>query len=239
MFAEDSLLANYPSLSDKVYEAIQKEILSGQASPGTQLEVVGLAKRLGVSRTPVKEALGKLIMEGLVQDVPRKGYFVSKRDSEDISELIDARLMIELSAVERGVHLAEAAEIGQMRQLLAAIDENMDDQGCYVDYEEFVRKDAAFHFVIVGTARNRHLLDAYRRIFRLYHATRMHIALGPGYRRGLETKMDHATILDAFEAKNLPALKTALMKHMQDTRQWFVTTQTQPMSGTANADSKP
>jgi DNA-binding GntR family transcriptional regulator len=221
----DSLSVNHQTLTDKVYELLQNEILSGQASPGTQLEVVALAKRLGVSRTPVKEAVSRLIMEGLVQDLPRKGYFVSKRDSEDISELVDARLMLELAAVERGLQMAEPAEIAQMRRLLADIDGIMDDQGWYVDYEAFIRKDSELHFSIVGTARNRHLLDAYRRIYRHFHAARMHLALGPGYRRGLETRQDHLAILAAFETKDLPALKTAMTKHLQDTKQWFAAAQ--------------
>jgi len=236
--SREFLLANYPSLSDKVYEIIQKEILSGQASPGTQLEVLGLAKRLGVSRTPVKEAISRLIMEGLVQDVPRKGYFVSKRDSEDVSELIDARLMLELAAVERGIHLAQPTDLEQMRRLLADIDTIMDSQGWYVDYEQFVEKDAQLHFAIVGTARNRHLLDAYRRIFLHFHAARMHLALGPGYRRGFETRMDHAAIIEAFEAKDLQALKAALTKHMQDTLEWFAASQARMGDAAASSDAQ-
>ena len=186
--SNDTPLANYPDLSDKVYEAIKSEILSGRAAPGSQLQVVELAKRLGVSRTPVKEALSRIIMEGLVQDLPRKGYFVSKRDSEDITELLDARRMLELVAVERGIHLVEPAEIEQMRDLLGEIDEIIDTQGRYLDYENFVGKDSQFHFLIVGTARNRHLVDAYRHMFLHFHAARMHLSLGSGYRRAYETR---------------------------------------------------
>ena len=220
-YPEESSLVNYPNLSDKVYEIIKNEILSGATSPGAQLEVVGLAKRLGVSRTPVKEAISRLIVEGFVRDFPRKGYFVSKRDREDITELLDARLMLELVAVERGLHLVKPAQIEGMRRVLGEIDGIMDSQGWYIDYEEFVRKDAQFHLLIIDTARNRHLIEAYRRIFLHYHAARMHLSLGPGYRRGFETRQEHKVIVDAFESKDLPALKAALTRHMQETTKWF------------------
>jgi DNA-binding GntR family transcriptional regulator len=234
---EESSLVNYPNLSDKVYEIIKNEILSGLTSPGAQLEVVGLAKRLGVSRTPVKEAISRLIVEGFVRDLPRKGYFVSKRDREDISELLDARLMLELVAVERGVHLVKPDQIEEMRQLLRHIDGIMDDQGWYVDYEEFVRKDAEFHLLIIGAARNRHLLEAYRRIFLHYHAARMHLSLGPGYRRGFETRHEHKLIVDAFESKDLPALKEAIARHMQETMKWFESAQESIEGAVSNSSS--
>ncbi len=221
----DAPLANYPHLSDKVYEAIKNEILSGRAAPGVQLQVVEMARQLGVSRTPVKEALSRLIMEGLVQDLPRKGYFVSRRDSEDITELLDARLMLELVAVQRGIKLSKPAEIEQMRRLLREIDEITDAQGRYVDYEDFVRKDAEFHFLIVGMARNRHLLSVYRHLFVHFHAARMHLSLGPGYRRALETRREHGAIVEAFESQDLCALEAAITEHMQESMKWFAAAQ--------------
>ena len=234
----ESVFANHPTLTDRVYDLLQNEILSGQASPGAQLEVVALAKRFGVSRTPVKEAVSRLIMEGLVQDLPRRGYFVSKRDSEDISELLDARLMLELAAVEKGIEMAQPAEVAGMRRLLAEIDGIMDDQGWYVDYETFVRKDAELHFAIVGTARNRHLLDAYRRIFRHFHAARMHLALGPGYRRGIETRQDHLAIVLALEAKDRQGLRAAITKHLCDTKRWLTAAQAPAGDVAAGARSR-
>jgi len=235
---EESSLVNYPNLSDKVYEIIKNEILSGLASPGAQLEVVGLAKRLGVSRTPVKEAISRLIAEGFVRDLPRKGYFVSKRDREDITELLDARLMLELVAVERGIHLSKPTQIEEMRRLLREIDGIMDAQGWYVDYEEFVRKDAQFHLLIIDAAMNRHLLDAYRRIFLHYHAARMHLSLGPGYRRGFETRQEHKLIVDAFESRDLPVLKAAIARHMQETMKWFEAAQASIEDAASNSSSE-
>jgi DNA-binding GntR family transcriptional regulator len=222
---EEVSLASYPNLSDKVYDIIKGDILSGRAEPGTKLQVVELARRLRVSRTPVKDALSRIAMEGFVRDVPRKGYFVLKRDSEDIVELLDARLMLELVAVERGLPLLKRVDVEQMSRLLGQIDGIVDDQGRYIDYEEFVEKDFQFHLLTVSTARNRHLLDVYRYLFLHLNAARIHHALAPGYRRAFETKREHKAIVDAFESQDLSALKEAITRHVQESTKSFLAAQ--------------
>jgi DNA-binding GntR family transcriptional regulator len=215
-------LSAYPNLADKAYDIIKGDILSGRAAPGTRLRVVDLARRLGVSRTPIKEALGRITMEGFVRDVPRKGYFVSKRDSQDLTELLDARLMLELVAAERGVDLLKDGEIDQMLRLLDDIDGIIDAQGGYSDYEQFVEKDFQFHLLTVGTAKNRHLVDVYRYLFLHLQTARMQLAIAPGHRRALETRREHQAILRAFESQDLAALKGAITAHVHASMESFL-----------------
>jgi DNA-binding GntR family transcriptional regulator len=223
--SEDVLLTSYPNLADRAYDIIKGDILSGRATRGTRLQVVDLARRLGVSRTPVKEALSRIAMEGFVRNIPRKGYFVSKRDSKDLAELLDARLMLELAAVERGLRLLKKAEIDQMRRLLDGINAIVDADGGYSDYEQFVERDFQFHLLTVGTAKNRHLLDVYRYLFLHLQAARMQLAIAPGRRRALETRREHKAIVDAFESRDLSALKGAITAHVHESMKSFLAAQ--------------
>lgn len=216
-----AILDSYPNLSEKVYETLKNDILSGQFETDAQMQIVDLARRLGVSRTPVKEALGRLSMEGLIQEVPRKGYFVSNRDRGDIADLLDARLMIELASVQRGIKLSTTTELEQMRLLLHQMDEDSNPEGGYNDYEAFVKKDAEFHSLLVGLAKNRHLLNAYRQLYVHYHVARMRLWRGPGIHRGIGTRREHSLILEALESQDLPALEAAITNHVQETARWW------------------
>lgn len=98
-------LTDYPDLGEKAYQFIRDQILGGALAPGARLLVVDLAKRLGVSRTPVKDALNRLSAEGLALRIPRKGYLVLAIQAREVAELMEARLVVEMGAAERGIDL--------------------------------------------------------------------------------------------------------------------------------------
>ena len=208
-------LLNYPDLGEKVYEIVREEILTGQLRPGTPLPVVAVAQRLGVSRTPVKDALSRLAAEGLAEEVARKGYFVTKLDAEDIVDLQEARLMIELAAVRRGIERVAAADLAAMRRLLAEMDTLVGADGHYVDHNEYARRDSQFHLLVVGTAGNRHLMDVFRRLSVHLHIFRMSLSAHETNRRSIPSKAEHEAIVAALEAGDLAALETALQRHVR------------------------
>lgn len=227
---EQGPLADYPDLGDKAYELLKADIHARRLAPGSRLSTVGLAQRLGISRTPIKVALSRLAVEGFVEDVARKGYFVARLDAETIAELLSARLLLEVAAVE-GTHgtMAEA-DLEIMQQLVAEMDQFVDEQGRYRDAVEFSKRDLAFHLTIVGAAKNRILVDTYRTCyFRLYPAGEG-VATEASVRRGGIVQRLHKSILESWRARDVSAIKEALAKHMHQTREWRLATASSPLS---------
>ncbi len=213
--AKSELLVNYPDLGEKVYEAVRDQIVTCELAPGSSLPVVELARQFGVSLTPVRDALNRLAAEGLVEDVARKGYYVARLDHEEIVDLLDARRLIELAAVEQGIDLAEPEQVDEMRRLLDQMGQLFDEDGRCLDYAEFSRLDSQFHQLVVGTAKNRHLLKIYRGLSVHVHIYRTNLAAQGGYRRRLASVREHRAILEGFESRNLAAVKRTLSAHVQ------------------------
>src|ERR1017187_8004501 len=90
-----------PSLSDRAYDILRKEIISGNLAPGEKLNVHDLAAAMQISRTPIKEAINRLAEDGLVTIRSRKSTFVSLIEPEKLREIFDIRLKIELWGAER------------------------------------------------------------------------------------------------------------------------------------------
>lgn len=208
-------LLGYPDLTEKSYEVLKNQIVRSKLIPGERLLVVELAQRLGISRTPVKDALNRLAAEGLVVRLPRKGFLVSYLDHRDVAELMDARIMVESAAAERGIDLAQPSEIEEMRQLIAEMENLVDENGQYIDYPGCASRDCALHLLIVSTARNHRITEIYQDLNIHTYMVRMHHALELGHRRTLTMLKDHRAILAAFESRDLPALKTAITNNIQ------------------------
>ncbi|MGH9159889.1 MAG: GntR family transcriptional regulator, partial [Vicinamibacteraceae bacterium] len=84
------------SLGEQAYQLIKRQIVEGRLAPGEKLDILELSKALGVSRSPIKDALNRLALEGMLTVHPQRGTFVSTIAADDIEQLFDARLMIEL-----------------------------------------------------------------------------------------------------------------------------------------------
>ena len=91
---------NGQPLSAGLYQEIQKDILSGEIESGSKLTEAAVCKRYGVSRTPVREAFRQLEADGLIENIPNRGAFVTGLTKRDISDLFDLRTLFEMQAVE-------------------------------------------------------------------------------------------------------------------------------------------
>lgn len=212
----DTLLSRYPDLADRTYQIVRDEILTNQLPPGSRLVIVELAQRLGVSRTPVKDALSRLAAEGLVEDEPRKGYFVTRLDPQDIVDLIDARLIIELAAIERGIHLVRPSDILAMQRIVDGMSEQLDGEGTYRDYGRYIAADIALHEAMVQTARNTRLQSMYRALHPHLYLTRIHYLFDDrASPPSLVNLQEHRAMVQAFESRDLPSLAALITTHIQ------------------------
>lgn len=203
---------DHTDLTEQTYKVLKDRILRRQSRPGEKISVDEVAQKLGVSRTPVTDALKRLAGEGLVEIVPRRGTFVTELTTRDVTELFDIRMMTELYAAE--VVLAS----GRVEQFLQEIKELMADMeqavvnDDYGDYEAFIASDRDLHLTLVRLTGNQHL-------FRIYSGMNVHMQVARAHylnsvEEARQAQREHETIVDAFRRRNLEEAKDALRAHI-------------------------
>ncbi len=211
-------LADYPDLGEKTYRVLKEEILNGRLAPGSRLVIVELAERMGVSRTPVADALNRLMAERFVVGSPRKGYSVSSLDARDIVDLMDASKILQQGAVESGIGWASEADIARMRSLLREMKRLVDDEGRYVDFLAFMCLDRALHVAIVSSARNTLLIRLYDQLNSHSHLIRARLAGELTGYRPFRVLREHEAIVEAFASGDAAAAKKSIADHLDATK---------------------
>lgn len=202
------------SLTDRVYGLVKDRILSHALGAGQKVDIDHLAAELGISRTPVKDALNRLASEGLVNVLPRRGTFIASFDLQDLLELLDVRRALESHAVRAGATRASGAQVQEMRVLLDRFEKDLPgDSEVHAGYDEFVDLDRRFHLLLVATAANRKLLE-------FCESLHLDIQVARAYyrRRELEVERvhsEHRVILEAFESRDPEAAARAVQYHLE------------------------
>jgi DNA-binding GntR family transcriptional regulator len=148
-------------VNQTVYGALRKAIFSGAFQPGDRIVEAEMARKLGISRAPVREALNRLRQAGLVEHRPRRGWFVIGLTQEDLWDLYHARAYIEGLAARRVAASASPEILARLEALLAKMMAAADRQ----DVDELVANDVRFHELIVTSGGSNQL----HRIWRLLH----------------------------------------------------------------------
>jgi DNA-binding GntR family transcriptional regulator len=198
------------TLRQSVTEAIRRGILEGDLLPGAQVNQAQIAEQLGVSRGPVREALGQLEEEGLIKNVPYKGTFVTEITGDYISELYGLRHAIETFAVRQAVQHATPEDLAELRALLSQMrtTAELDDMALMGTL------DIQFHYQICRSAHNSLLLQIWksieigvRRCLALRHRT---------YRSPADVIGTHPDILAAIEAGQADLASEILGAHIAE-----------------------
>lgn len=146
-------LDNYKPLRDVVFESLRKAIVEGSLKPGQRLMEVQLAEQLGVSRTPVREAIRKLELEGFVIMLPRKGAYVADMSVKDIVDVLEVRAALEGLAANLAAERMEEKEIEELKKVSEDLNEAMKER----NLDEILKKDVEFHQCIFESAGNKKL----------------------------------------------------------------------------------
>ena len=213
------------SLSQRAYQHIQRKIISGQLTPGSVVSETLLAKQLGVSRTPVGQAIRQLAQEGLVEQVPRYGTIVREIDQRKILELYELREALEPYAARQAALRMNASELAQLKLLCKTIEAISDELGASemdaLDDEmlrRFLAADMTFHLLIIRAAGNRLILDTVRdtRTISQIFRTRRN-----AHDRSLvmEACRDHEAIFAALQAGDGEAAAERLLQHVRASKQ--------------------
>lgn len=193
-------------VSDELRSAIQY----GSLEPGAQLGEAELAGRLGVSRGPLREAMQRLVQEGLLRSEPHRGLFVIELDESDMSDVYTARLAIERAACQLIMrHNREAAAVA----LTAAL-RDMTKVARHRDRVAMSDADQAFHEVLVRCSGSPRLA---RMAETLLVETRMCLrALQEHYPEPADLVEEHRALVDAIAANDEPLLLRLIEEHMTD-----------------------
>ena len=159
----------YLPLRDVVFQTLRNAILKGELKPGERLMEIQLAQKLGVSRTPVREALRKLELEGLVIMIPRRGAIVADITVQDLNDVLEVRQALEELAVRKACDCATDEQLKALKQ--AANDfkrctESEDLLGC-------VEADMEFHEIIYAATNNQRLQQLFLNLWEQMYRYRL------------------------------------------------------------------
>lgn len=153
------------ALSETVYHTLREAILRNLLTPGSVMNERVLAHALGVSRTPVREALQQLTMEGFLTGIPRQGLIVTDLSLKDIEEIYMMRAALEGAAARMSAQTISPSELIILEDICAQMSVAVEQD----DVERFLALNARFHEFLCSTARNRRLTE---QVLRLYDAVR-------------------------------------------------------------------
>jgi DNA-binding GntR family transcriptional regulator len=192
--------------------------LSGRLRSGTVISEAGLAKELGISRTPVGEAIRQLVREGLVEQVPRYGTIVRSIDRQELIDLYEMREALESYAAAKASQVITAEALAKLQQfvdVMQRIELELRQAGASEldepSLRRFLAADMAFHMLIIEASGNRRMIEVVKnmrtvsRIFRMRRAPHQLPVVHKAYEY-------HSLILDALRARDPEAAR----KHMSD-----------------------
>lgn len=202
-----------PTVVDYAYEEIWKRVIMIGGSEEQRLSDVTLSEQLGMSRTPVRQALERLVQEGLVRSDPRRGFWTSTFTAQDIHEVYDLRGALEALAVRLAAPRLSREDLKAHLEALYAVRAELDTNPVL----RFLQVDIRFHMLITRASNNGRLihslslLRSQHTMFQMqdtYYPKRMEIALN-----------EHERILLAMLAGNIDEAADCLTRHIQHAKE--------------------
>lgn len=209
-------LDNYKPLRDVVFDSIRGAILSGMLKPGERLMEVQLAEKLGVSRTPIREAIRKLELEGLVIMLPRKGAYVADLSIKDITDVLEIRAALEGLASGLAALRMTEDEIEELKLTAQRFRQAIEAD----DFEGIVQMDIEFHDRIFKATRNEKLLQITNNLreqvqrFRIMYINKSN--------KSKELAKDHFEIVGAISARDMDKAEKIAKKHIENAEKYIM-----------------
>ncbi len=220
------LLTNLPIISqrniqEQIYSVLVSRIVTQEFAPGTRLSVPDLAAALRVSRTPVKEAINRLALEGLVVIHPRRGTYVARVTADSIRELLEVRMMVEMHAGEMAAGLVTNEDLAEFESLLTEM-AAFANGDYYTDYLAFIAVDNRFHLKFFQIVGNSLLMEFYENVLRRVQVVRSYQRAPRAAKEARQTQAEHRAILDAMQARNAEQVRKAIRTHVSNRTQQFI-----------------
>lgn len=196
------------SLAERAYAVLKREIITGALAPGAAILEGSLAARLGVSKTPVREALKRLELEGLARAMPRVGYVVSPVSVGDVQALFELRLMLEPAAAELAAERIGPSLLDELDDL-ARVSFAGADRG---NYAALLEMNTRFHLAVVRGTTNPRLTEMMARLLAEMERV-LHMAVD--LRESSEVIIrDHVGIVQALRDRDGPRARRVAERHL-------------------------
>jgi DNA-binding GntR family transcriptional regulator len=206
-------LDSYKPLREVVAETLREAIVNGVLKPGERLMEIQLAEELGVSRTPVREAIRKLELEGFVVMIPRRGTYVADLSIKDINEVFEIRTALDVLAAGLAVERITEDELEQLERLLVEIAELIEQD----DADKIVESDSQFHDILYRASRNDRLVGIINNLREQFTRFRSISIQYPG--RMQKSVEEHRRLVEAIASRDTDLAQQLAREHMENSEQ--------------------
>ncbi len=200
------------SLREKIFHKLRQDILNGKYKSGDNLVEMKLAEEMGVSRTPVREAIRQLELEGLVTSIPNKGVIVEGISRQDIEDMYVIRESLEGLAARWAIERIEDRQLKELEDICELM-EFYTEKG---DLDHVGELNSRFHDIIFEATRSRPLKQILSDFQYYVQAIRLASLKSPG--RAKESLREHKLIVQAFKDKDIDGGEKALMEHIRNSK---------------------
>ncbi len=203
-------------LREVVFEHLRSAILDGTLLPGERLMEVQLADKLGVSRTPIREAIRKLELEGLVEMIPRRGAQVSDLSVKDVADVLDVREALEGLAASLAAENISVEELKELEKAYHALVKSVEEK----NIEKIIRWDSRFHDILLSASKNPRLVKVNGVLIEQIHRYRK------SFIEDITTAQyiieSHKKILDALKSKDAETSRQCAMDHIREVKEFIL-----------------
>ena len=206
------VIKNEKTIRRKIYEHLREQLLSGEIQPHQHLIEAKIARDIGTSRTPVREALHSLELEGLIKSIPRVGYVVKPISAQEVEEICEIRMAIEGVAARWAMEKAHKELVEELGENISLSEEKV-SKG---DARAFVDMDARFHEIISKFSGSKRLLELSQTLRR--HMLRYRIQSIYSVDNVLRAIEGHKGILRAIKKRELDEVNKAIRYHMEQSK---------------------
>ena len=207
---EQIRLDSYKPLRELVCEHIREAIINGTFAPGERLMEIQMADEMGVSRTPVREAIRKLEMEGFVVMIPRRGTYVSNMSIKDINDVYEIRISLDTLAAGLAAERISDEELEELQRLLVKVGNAIEEN----DMAKVVEADIEFHDVLYKASRNERLRNIINNLREQITVIRGVSMRYPG--RLKDTQEEHRRLVESIAARDVEKSQEIARIHLEN-----------------------
>jgi DNA-binding GntR family transcriptional regulator len=205
-------IQNPRNLKEVVYQRLKEGILRGKLAPGVKLPETQIAQQLGVSRTPLREAINRLEQEGFIEILPRRGSFVRRVSPREVLEDLEIREVLEGLAVRQAAQHATP----QMIQTMKACFANFSPRQMGRSLRDYAQQNVRFHHCIIEASQNQKLIALIRNLYDRMDLVRLYTMVLPG--RAKKSLAEHLNLIRLIERRRGDLAEKQLRVHIRGLR---------------------
>jgi DNA-binding GntR family transcriptional regulator len=195
------------TLREQIVSSLRDSIIRGDLSPGQKITEPELAEKLGISRTPIREAFRQLESEGYLTVMPRRGAVVSSITNKEILDFFELKSLLEGYALRKAAPEITNRDIAKLIRINNQLEAFARDG----DIEAFFKKNNEFHYALVNLCDNKKLSEIWNSLVRKYIKFRLRALSTPG--RCMDSVDQHRDIIDALARKDGPLSESMIYRH--------------------------